>query len=992
MVPESIPDIDLWQSIEEDSFGAFDGSANSNAPGLVATLKRAVHYADIRTGEVVIDRRAFFFGLLSYGLLDNPSTSFGNTATWVANWIVSRAGQTLVSTVQGSVTGTDAVLNAYQSSKSVVTEVLRPLVIASQSMQSVTQLAVQYAQQTVGRDVADLRHFFAAFLESPAAVEDVTASGWTPTGDDINKLRQELYDRIRTNPESEERMDAWGQILLGPKPRDDGPKLSQPMRSEISGFTSDRVGTSAADGDPLELLSDVRAFARLICLEEAEPPLSIGLFGGWGSGKSTFMQLLENEIDALTMKTRAAAKTSVETPTDKGAIPAPSFIRNVVQIRFNAWHFADANLWASLTAEFFDQLRAGGYARSGQRIHTQLVERVNAHVHVLSSEAMSARQALLASETALQDAQKARDKTVADVESVSGHAVKQTVVDAVTKAFEEHKADLGEMGLGTSKDEDIKDFIDLSKRLQTASGQFCALLTFVFARGWRAFFATAGVVAALVSLWFVWPNDLTRGMFQFRPLSIFGLLAGLGAFARAVLPGVKIIGGLIESTAGFATHLDESLKVEIAKVAQAEEKLKRATIEADARRTAAERAGKALARYVDPSSKVANPPRLLRFMLEDDPDTRAMEKEVGLISRVRRLFQAVDEIVQEEKQKDVKPGTQKDGNAAQPEKWRDPDVPDRIVIYIDDLDRCTPEQVYAVLQAIHLLLAFKLFVVVVGVDVAWVQEALAHELRPTLNRAVSTNEGKKSEIDERKLAIRYLEKIFQLPFWLRRLSTEGKDGGSYGRFIRALLARNLMARGPGPLRTTADPSENSGSGGDQHEETVRANNNRPTAPSNVSAQEDLQQPTNDTGLEEALATVQLTTGEVDFLASEAVGNLSGREPRTVKRFVNIYRIIRARLTPDQRNLFLGGGGTPADYPLVAILIAVETGQTMEIADQFYSKLADSSQDGPIVGDSNPGISAAIREAQKIRGGADISRRDCAPWAQLVRRYSFNKYN
>ncbi|WP_165922019.1 P-loop NTPase fold protein [Rhizobium azibense] len=40
----------------------------------------------------------------------------------------------------------------------------------------------------------------------------------------------------------------------------------------------------------------MKAFARLICLEEAEPPLSIGVFGGWGSGKSTFMQLLNRRL------------------------------------------------------------------------------------------------------------------------------------------------------------------------------------------------------------------------------------------------------------------------------------------------------------------------------------------------------------------------------------------------------------------------------------------------------------------------------------------------------------------------------------------------------------------------------------------------------------------------------------------------------------------------------------------------------------------------
>ena len=125
---------------------------------------------------------------------------------------------------------------------------------------------------------------------------------------------------------------------------------------------------------------------------------------------------------------------------DASAGRAPVFIRNVVQVRFNAWHFADANLWASLTAEFFDQFRAGGYSRLGETIHAKVVERVNAHVHTLTSAANSARQDLMASETALHDAQKARDDAVAGLESKSGSEFRQTIVDAVTKAFEQHRA------------------------------------------------------------------------------------------------------------------------------------------------------------------------------------------------------------------------------------------------------------------------------------------------------------------------------------------------------------------------------------------------------------------------------------------------------------------------------------------------------------------------------------------------------------------------
>ena len=52
-----------------------------------------------------------------------------------------------------------------------------------------------------------------------------------------------------------------------------------------------------------------------------------------------------------------------------------------------------------------------------------------------------------------------------------------------------------------------------------------------------------------------------------------------------------------------------------------------------------------------------------------------------------------------------------------------PDV-HRIVLYIDDLDRCPPAIVVKVLQAVHLLLAFPLFVVVVAVDARWLAKSL----------------------------------------------------------------------------------------------------------------------------------------------------------------------------------------------------------------------------------------------------------------------------
>jgi hypothetical protein len=93
----------------------------------------------------------------------------------------------------------------------------------------------------------------------------------------------------------------------------------------------------------------------------------------------------------------------------------------------------------------------------------------------------------------------------------------------------------------------------------------------------------------------------------------------------------------------------------------------------------------------------------------------------------------------------------------------------RIVLYIDDLDRCEPAQVVAVLQAVHLLLAFPLFTVVVGVDVRWVERALR------LHHSELLDSGGAEPRD-------YLEKIFQIPFWL-----EPQDSTAARRMLRGIL-------------------------------------------------------------------------------------------------------------------------------------------------------------------------------------------------------------
>jgi hypothetical protein len=111
----------------------------------------------------------------------------------------------------------------------------------------------------------------------------------------------------------------------------------------IAGYAAD-----VAEGpDLLDIQDEVDALCSVIAAKTVRPPLSIGLFGDWGSGKSFFMGKMIERIELLARVSEAAGGDS-------------SFCARVVQIRFNAWHYSDADLWASLVSTIFEELFEAG--------------------------------------------------------------------------------------------------------------------------------------------------------------------------------------------------------------------------------------------------------------------------------------------------------------------------------------------------------------------------------------------------------------------------------------------------------------------------------------------------------------------------------------------------------------------------------------------------------------------------------------------------------
>jgi KAP-like P-loop domain-containing protein len=69
-----------------------------------------------------------------------------------------------------------------------------------------------------------------------------------------------------------------------------------------------RYDPDAGDGDDLlQISATVNALATLIAAHETAPPLSVGLFGPWGSGKTFFLRKLRTRVEEITEDAGASA-------------------------------------------------------------------------------------------------------------------------------------------------------------------------------------------------------------------------------------------------------------------------------------------------------------------------------------------------------------------------------------------------------------------------------------------------------------------------------------------------------------------------------------------------------------------------------------------------------------------------------------------------------------------------------------------------------------
>jgi hypothetical protein len=289
---------------------------------------------------------------------------------------------------------------------------------------------------------------------------------------------------------------------------------------------------------------------------------------------------------------------------------------------------------------------------------------------------------------------------------------------------------------------------------------------------------------------------------------------------------------------------------------------------------------------------------------------------------------------------------------------------DRVILYVDDLDRCPPAKVLEVLEAVHLLLALELFIVVVGVDPRWLQRSLRHQYR---DLAMS----KSPETDPYLWAmpVEYLEKIFQIPLTLPAMQPRG-----YVRLIASLT----------PSFPMTEPTETTFATTTRRTFTAESPDGDRVP---IRALLEVQPGSSASGA--GGQSIDLTQAEVQF--AQQLGPLVD-SPRAAKRLMNTYRLIRATQHVGSRSRFLGSDGQPGEYQAVLTLLAVAAGYPT-MADRLLVALEnDAGGTGisrwpefvaaldPKGADEPPGVLVPTGFAASSLG--NIARADAAIWTNL----------
>lgn len=732
-------------------------------------------------------------------------------------------------------------------------------------------------------------------------------------GVSLRELLQQPGD-VEPNVPTSEAISAEGSQIAGDV-TDSGLSSTQAYSPPVAGYISDRADQESQD--LLDIKREVENIANVLTYKQVQPPIALGLFGDWGSGKSFFMGKLRKYVGQI-----ADYYQKEEQETNKEAM----WCSRVAQIEFNAWHFSDSNLWANLVTRIYEGL----YSELHKELETaddKKKKEIESKIKEVKEKSVQAEVQLDLAKTQVHSAEenlenktKERERKeitlqemVSDVPALLGNPkLKESLQDAATV-------------LGVPKAaETYEELEELNGQLKSLSGRVTAVTANLLNSPWTLVLMAIFVIILPVVITFVierweWLNEIGKRVAE---ISTF-LLFIVGWLQAQVRRGLRLV-STVDSALQQARE-NRQTKIETDKeVIEARKALTEAQAEEQAARTNLEVAKTEL-QHLEEVLQELRPERKLQRLIESRASSGAYAGYLGIISLIRSDFENMSRILAE--------------IADERRNFKETPPIQRIILYIDDLDRCRPERVVEVLEAIHLLLFFPLFVVVVAVDPRWLRHSLAQHYRATLNessgKVLFDERGGMSPSSTYSTPQDYLEKIFQIPFALRPV-----EKGGYQQLVNDLL-KPLPARErrkeSGSLSSSVVAVGKLPTGADQPSQTEDQSNIRTEQSAPELADKQNHQ------VEQRAAHKKFTPippRQLEFTEWEKEDIerlwLMFRTPRTVKRFINIYRLLRAGLiTHTDVNSFQGSRSEPGEYQVALLLLAAITAFPNEANQLLY---------------------------------------------------------
>ena len=530
------------------------------------------------------------------------------------------------------------------------------------------------------------------------------------------------------------------------------------------------VNDTSSGDDLLELKQEINAITDAIASKELTPPLVVGICGGWGAGKSFVLDLIDKRLREI----------RGQDVTQKDAL----HVGHIYWIEFDAWTYSKKNLWASLMDQIcrqfeeqlnIERIQYEDHGKESPRIHADLppweVSKKLAGTEpselleyngwsiaishekkdltdllvIIDDDEFAEKEKKLTKELEDQKIENdqftvKREKFMED--NLSARVAEDFVNSIPDKFFKSLGIDkkiLGNLGNIANVSKNLNEHPSLVKRLWGSIQSPYIIMIILIGIG-------------TIALYFLKKHNLSF------TTSVMPLVTSVGLTIARVLRAHEKIQDRIAKSTTELTYLRENARNALA-------------VEYNDKEGYRDKQNKYnnLQNELDEHRKKSGIPFLeledLQTFLGEIRSGEVYKKQLGLMNQVQLHLQKLSRLVTGWSNEQEK--TETDDVKSYMPFWRGTA---RVILKIDDLDRCPPQKVVEVLEAAQLLVKTDLFVVLLSLDLRYVTRAIEKCYMGILSH------------NEHPTGLDYIEKIIQLPYQVRPIAEEHLDLFFSGQF------------------------------------------------------------------------------------------------------------------------------------------------------------------------------------------------------------------